>query len=947
MGREISTEAEVSALYETTEGGVGVGVGGSSYTGVSTSGHLESDDDDRDVTEEIFRPLQVLRRQHRALQRDCSTSYILERARSYIPAFEWLPRYKPRTDLLPDVLAGVMVAVVCIPQGVAYASLAGLPPITGLYTCLVPALVYTFLGGSPCTHMGPFAVMALLIATSLQQVAPTGAPMDYLVDLSFVFSILIGLVLILMSVLRLGFAVSFLADCVLSAYNCAAAFIILTSQLKAFFGLTGMPSGLSFLDTWIWLLGHMDRVNVCSLLLGIFSVALLLSIDELNARLKLKVPVPSQLVAVVFGILVAYAGSLDTAYGLRVVGDIPSGLPAFRIPGFGTYVTEDGKSLTIMSLTNLQLFMQPSCMLALIAYITSISTAKGFATKHNEDRQKAREKAEAAAAAAPSTGAISSEVVAEDEPPQEIDANQELFALGVANLLGGMVSSFPSAASLSRSALIYNAGVKSSLHNVFSVIILIFVLLFLTPLLYYLPQTVLAAVVFTALKGLILQIHEGKRLYYLRKQDFLMWVGTFVSTLLFDTQVGIAVGLVISLAMLIKQTSRPPVATLGRLEQTDLYRNIKRCPQAQTVRGVLIFRFDAPLHFANKDFFRAQLQRHLAKAQEREWRKICPHDSNAISPHATSISFGGRLRQIGTGVKKVGVHAKKFVGHVGGHLKRKILRKRKNTIYDIDNMRAKDAQNLANSTRTYDVASDGTLNVPQRRDNALFDSDGEHVPNHLAGSGIEDSPTLSAMTAPSGNTSADESAQLSTLPGESEPVVELTRADCKVEWIILDCSSLIDMDDAALKMLIALPQQFGVSLVFASLTAPVRDLLQKTQFFENGKSPNNAANGAGARKPGMERPFTTVHQAMKYILKLQHEREAAVASSSMTEGLTSNEPTEPTSTSITIDEVNAVNQETAVQLAQAVAHAQQQQQQQHQHHGSETVTLTVNQPNAE
>ena len=617
---------------------------------------IEDDFDDgpRDLTDQLFNPVENLRRRRREWKRsaECSRACCYRVTRSIFKILDWAPRYRPRADLLPDLLAGVMLAVVCVPQGLAYGALAGLEPIVGLYSCLVPAVVYMLFGCSPSMHIGPFALVSLLVANSVSAVLPPDAPPQYALDVALLFAIMAGLVLIAMSLLRLGFAVSFLADCVLSAYTCASAFLILTSQWKSFLGLSGMPPGMTLLESYLWIFEHLDGVNPCALLMGIGSVVLLLGLDEMNARWKWKIPLPSQLIAVLLGTLVAYAGAFDTRYHLKIVGSIPSGLPSVRFPGWNGYdVTTTGfdpatgaavvrtDHVTLLTYANLKLYLQPVCTLALISYIISISIAKNFAAKENEKREKLIEQAkkreqeeqrsddrrnssatngataldiETSAPNLPASvplelpvssslplngvraihgaASLTPSQLLEQSPPLQIDPNQELLALGLANLLGGFVSAFPAAGSLSRSALVWNAGVKSALHNLVAACLLITVLLFLTPLLYYLPSTVLAAIVFTALKSLLLQVGEGMRLYRSkRKQDFLMWISTFLATLLFDTQVGIAVGLLVSLLMLLKQTSRPPTAMLGRLGQTDLYRNTRRFPAAKTYRGYSSF----------------------------------------------------------------------------------------------------------------------------------------------------------------------------------------------------------------------------------------------------------------------------------------------------------------------------------------------------------------------
>lgn len=965
IGRVFATEAEVRAAFqELPLRRRGDRHGGAAADTEALPSPLrralveDDSDEDFDITEDIFHPLQQIRLQRRrwAQEVSCTPRYLYEMIKRNVPALTWLPRYKPAKDLLPDVLTGVMLAVVSIPQGVAYAILAGVPPIIGLYGCIIPPLLYGFLGCSKHMHIGPFALTSLLVGQAIAQVAPPGASDLYIQDMAFLFSILSGLLLMGMSVLRLGFAVSFLSDSVLSAYTCASAFLIFASQWKSLLGMP-MPSGMGFIDMHVYIVSHLGDINGAALLMGLGSSAALVALDMVNARWKPRVPIPSQLIVVILGTAIAAAGKMDERYGMQVVGFVPSGLPSLHVPGFGLDLSvqlppnttmpllPDGSPAIrpvpeLLSWKMLTECVQPVCMIALISYIISISIAKNFAVKEAERANKARKKreedialADAALAASGqalavpvSDGAVAAAAAVEEEDEEiVIDANQELVALGLSNLISGFTQCYPSAGSLSRSALVYEAGVHTSFHNVISVSLLVLVLLALTPALYYLPFATLAAIVNVALKGLILQVYEAARLYHLRKTDFLMWAATFGATIVFDTQIGIAVGVLTSLLMLLKQTSRPPVATLGRLAHTDLYRSVRSFPLAKTYRNVLIFRFDAPLHFANKDYFKEQLVRACARAQRRDYAMALPEGH--VVAQETQTSFAVELRQKWGEVRDI---SRQMVSAVEAKIKAgtKRLRRGKNKSGGgAGHKRGKSSHAIAHAhahlhagqvhayghahgmgaRRAAAAAGAGAAGEEHKGaqmeaepDSArLSQSEADEPSVTLDDESIRlyEGANITAAThspRPDGgdgtvaeaedeeeDEEGDDGADGEGVDAEPAPVVVEPLTAFAIEWVVLDCSAIVDVDDSALSMLAGLPQQLGITLVFCALKAPVRDLLDRMGFF-NAVNAATAASEAGdaaaapasAPRPGVERPFVTVHQAVKHLrrtIEQQHE----------------------------------------------------------------------------
>jgi len=954
---------------------------------------------DDDMLDRLFHPIRHMRVNRIRWQQSilCSPLCVKRFFMKILPCLHWLPKYNVGRDGMKDLMAGMMLSVVLIPQGMAYAQLAAVPPVYGLYACIMPPLLYAFLGGSKEMHIGVFALVSLLVADAVRAIAPPDAPTEYQLAVAFSLGFYVGLILISMSILRLGFAVGFLADCVLSAYICSSAMLIMTSQWKAFFGLTDMERGLSFIGSYQYIFGHMDAINWASVSMGLLSILIQLAVDELNKRLGFRVPIPSQLMVVILGTLISFAGDLNKKFDVHIVGDIPRGLPSFEIPHWDNpnYLPESQRTNTTEPLppyadippltlvSNISLFIQHGFTIALIAYIISISIAKNFANKENERRRAQRAKREEErqglldgqqqdqgpgqeqeneqeqprspdsegvghtaqngsistngssaipihdpASPHPSANAHTSSsppTSTDDDTDEEyvIDANQELLALGICNFFGCFTQAYPVAGSLSRSALVASAGVKSSLHNVVSVSMLILVLLLFTPLLYYLPKPCLAAIVIVALKSLLLQVRESVRLFHLRKSDFLMWLFTFVATLLFGTQIGIAIGVLISLAMLLKQTSRPPVATLGRLGHTDLYRNIRRFPAAKTFRNIVIWRFDAPLHFANKDYFKEKLIKAIRKAEEAEWEHIqatqpLPEDTDQTHAPALvgrdqshpSLHFPSRSRSHHRGYEPVVTTLKTQWDHMSAS--RSIYGAKSRADPNASQHDATSVDDPSDTTGGQQLQRGFSLheapNIALHREGLMSASPSPsvspsleqsehatHVGSSASSSASSSSPSSQHTLPASADTLDALAASLAPLPASSSyPATHfsistpLTRADCRIYYVVLDCSGIIDIDDAALTMLRALPSQLQVTLIFCAMKSPVRSFLDRTGFFKEAmereievihqaeiqSGTDHLPEGARVvaprqpfrpRKPSVERPFVSVHQAVRLL----------------------------------------------------------------------------------
>lgn len=503
-------------------------------------------------------------------------THLLYRARhtrpaDVMPILGWFPRFmrsSPLRKTLADVICGVTITAIVTPQGMAYGMLAGLPPVNGLYTAMLPALGYMAFG--TCMHLsiGPFALISMLTQEGIRVVVPDPeANPEDAVEAARQIALLSGILLVLLGTFRLGFVGTFLSDPVLSGYQTAVSFIIPASQLKHAFQ-ANIKRG-NFISTMRQIVESIIEGDVNGYSCGIFVVSLILIyiFQMMNKKMKClkKIPLPAELIVTTLATLVCFIFDLGETEDVTVSGKIPSGLPVMRLPKLGKFKFVD--------------LLPNAAIVSLMTYITAMSAGKTFARKYG----------------------------------YEIDNNAELRSFGVANLLGCISSCYPAAASLSRTAVVGSSGAATPLHNLWTVVMLGMILLFCGPLIETLPNACLAAVVVMAFRSLLWNGYaEMKLTWRLSPSDFLMWSIAFWSTLITDVTWGILIAVLSDIFFLFYKTTRPSAVSLGRLPGAErIYRNRKHFKEAKPPEGVLIFRFDAPLHFANKEVFLNCLSREM------------------------------------------------------------------------------------------------------------------------------------------------------------------------------------------------------------------------------------------------------------------------------------------------------------------------------------------------
>lgn len=476
----------------------------------------------------------------------------------YFPILNWLPGYT-KEQFKGDLPAGITVGIILIPQGMAYAMLAGLEPIYGLYAAVFPQIVYAILGTSRQLAVGPVALDSLLVATTLGALN-LSSNSEYLA-MAIALALFMGVIQLLLGLFRMGFLVNFLSKPLISGFTSAAAIIIAFSQVKH---LLGVEIGQTFRlhETIQFITPELKNTNYYALGIGVVGIAIIWGIK------KWKRAVPGALIVMILAIILSYF--LDfTQNGVQLLGDIPQGLPAFGVPE--------------MNSDQLLELAPWAFALALVGFTEAISIGKSIEHKHKD---------------------------------YKLDPSQELVALGASNIVGSMFSSYPVTGGFSRSAVNNEAGAKTGMASVISAIVVGITLLFLTPLFYHLPKPILASVIMVAVFSLI-DLKYPKQLWKDRKDEFVLLLMTFGITLFFGIIEGILVGILFSMLLLVYRTAKPHIAELERLKGSDYFKNIDRfVGETEERPDLLIIRFDGQLYFGNTEYFKSEIARRCENKKE-------------------------------------------------------------------------------------------------------------------------------------------------------------------------------------------------------------------------------------------------------------------------------------------------------------------------------------------
>ncbi|XP_054450692.1 solute carrier family 26 member 6 isoform X3 [Pteronotus mesoamericanus] len=540
----------------------------------------------------------------------------------HLPVLAWLPQYPVHDWLLGDLLSGLSVAIMQLPQGLAYALLAGLPPVFGLYSSFYPVFVYFLFGTSRHISVGTFAVMSVMVGSVMESLAPDEAFLQASnstvdraardaarVQLASTLSVLVGLFQVGLGLVHFGFVVTYLSEPLVRGYTTAAALHVFVSQLKYVFGLhlSSFSGPLSLIYTVLEVCWKLPQSVVGTVVTAFVAGVVLVAVKLLNDKLRrhLPLPFPGELLTLIGATGISYGVGLKHRFGVDVVGNIPTGLVPPVAPSPELFAKLVGNAFAI----------------AVVGFAIAISLGKIFALRHG----------------------------------YRVDGNQELVALGLSNLIGGIFQCFPVSCSMSRSLVQESTGGNTQVAGAISSLFILVIIVKLGEFFQDLPKAVLAAVVIVNLKGMLRQFGDTCSLWKANRVDLLIWLVTFVATVLLNLDLGLAVAVVFSLLLVVVRTQLPRYSVLGQVPDTDIYRDVAEYLEAREVPGVKVFRSSATMYFANAELYSDALKQRcgvdvdhlisqkkkLLRKQELKLKRLQKEklQAQAAASKATSISI--------------------------------------------------------------------------------------------------------------------------------------------------------------------------------------------------------------------------------------------------------------------------------------------------------------------
>jgi SulP family sulfate permease len=544
--------------------------------------------------------------------------------RKYLPILDWGRRYD-RNALSNDMIAAVIVTIMLIPQSLAYALLAGLPPEAGIYASIAPIMLYAIFGTSRALAVGPVAVVSLLTATAIGQVAETGTAGYAVAALTLAF--LSGVFLVLLGVFRLGFLANFLSHPVIAGFITASGILIASSQLKHILGVDAQGHTLPQMLGSIF--EHLGQINWITVVIGSVATAFLFWVRKNLKPLLGRLGLPPLMADVMTkaGPVAAVVGTTLAVWtfglgdrGVKIVGDVPQSLPPLTIPGISADLVGS--------------LLMPAILISLIGFVESISVAQTLAAKKR----------------------------------QQIDPNQELIGLGAANLGAAFTGGFPVTGGFSRSVVNFDAGSETPAAGIYTAIGLAIAALFLTPLVYFLPKATLAATIIVAVLSLV-DLSILKKTWAYNRDDFVAVLATIVLTLALGVEVGVASGVTISILLHLFKTSRPHVAEVGLVPGSEHFRNNNR-HSVETDPTLLSLRIDESLYFINARFLQDLIQSRVTEGAKIRNVVLMFSAVNEVDYTALESleAINHRLTDMG-----VGLHLSEVKGPVMDRLKRSHL----------------------------------------------------------------------------------------------------------------------------------------------------------------------------------------------------------------------------------------------------------------------------------
>uniref|UniRef100_A0A4W4F9C5 STAS domain-containing protein n=1 Tax=Electrophorus electricus TaxID=8005 RepID=A0A4W4F9C5_ELEEL len=495
-----------------------------------------------------------------------------------LPILSWLPSYPVRKYLFGDVVSGLSTGVMQLPQGLAYAMLAAVPPVNGLYSSFYPVVLYTLFGTSRHISVGTFAVISLMIGGVVVREVPDsmfplngtngtgGVDVDARdvrrVQVAVVLTTLVGLIQLVLGILRFGFVAIYLSEPLVRGFTTAASVHVFASQLKYLFGIkTGRFSGpLSVVRGVVAVFTNITSTNITTLIVGLVCIVFLYAVKVFNERFKKKlpIPIPGEIIVVIISTGVSYGVSLFEKYNVDIVGKIPTGLLPPSCPDFSV----------------LPHLVTDAVAIAVVSFSMGISLAKIFALKYG----------------------------------YSVDGNQELIALGLCNFLSSFFHTFAITSSMSRSLVQESTGGKTQVAGFLASLLVLLVIVAIGFLFQPLPQTVLAAVIMVNLLGMFKQVKDIPALWKTSKIELVVWLASFMASVLLGLDYGLLVAIGFSILTVIYRTQRPKSVVLGHVSDTGLYCDIEEYEEATECSGIKIFQLNSSIYFANSDLYVSALK---------------------------------------------------------------------------------------------------------------------------------------------------------------------------------------------------------------------------------------------------------------------------------------------------------------------------------------------------
>ncbi len=530
--------------------------------------------------------------------------YIVGWGQMLLPFLTWIGDLKNLAVIRADIVAGITVALVLVPQSMAYAQLAGLPPYYGLYASFLPPIIAAIFGSSRQLATGPVAVVSLMTASALEPLAASGS--EGFLAYAVLLALLVGVFQLALGMLRLGILVDFLSHPVVVGFTNAGALIIATSQLGKLFGVSVEKAEHHYETVWNTILAAIDHSHSATIIMAVVAIGIMVILKKYAPR------VPAVLAAVVVTTALSIYSDFELQHG-KIVGTIPVGLPVMNLPSFSWEIVGQ--------------LMSSAVTISLIGFMEAISIAKAMAARTR----------------------------------QRLDANQELVGQGLGNIVSGLFSGYPVSGSFSRSAVNINAGAMSGFSSIVTGLMVGITLLWLTPLLYNLPQATLAAVIIMAVINLI-KIKPIIHAWKAQPHDGIVAVITFVLTLLWAPHLdkGILAGIGLSLVLYMFRSMRPRFAVLSRYKDGTM-RDIAVRTQLKTSDKIALVRFDGSLYFANAGYFETKVLEVLAANPKLKFLIIDGQGINQIDATGEEVLRHLHRRLQATGVKMVSARMKKQI----------------------------------------------------------------------------------------------------------------------------------------------------------------------------------------------------------------------------------------------------------------------------------------------